>query len=170
MSKLDNIRLQNLSKVTKLADTRVKKWIQRLNHPYFSCSVQSYCSVLYDSLWPHGLKHARLLCSPSTAGANSNSCPSSQWCHPVISSSAIPFSSHFQSSPASGPLPMSQLFALHSHSIGVSDSASVFPKNIQYRFPLGSTGWISLQSEGLSRVSSNTTIQKHQVFGAQLSS
>ena len=99
----------------------------------------------------------------------SNSCPLSQWCHPTVSCSVIPFSSHLQCFPASGSFPMSQFFASGSQSIGVSASASVFPMNIPDWFPLGLTGWISLQSRGLSRVFSNTTVQKHQFFGAQLS-
>ena len=99
-----------------------------------------------------------------------NSCPSSQWCHPAISSSVVPFSSCPQSLPASGSIPMSQLFTWGGQSIGVSPSASVLPMNTQDWFPLGWTGWISLQSKGLSRVLSNTTVQKHQFLGAQLSS
>ena len=98
----------------------------------------------------------------------SNSCPSSRWCHPTISSSAIPFSSCFQSFPASGSFQMSQFFASGGQSIGASASASVFPMNIQDWFPLGLTGLISFQSKGLSRIFSNTTVQKHQLFGAQL--
>ena len=117
-----------------------------------------------DSLWLHGLHHTRLP-SPSPApGACSNSCSSSQWCHPTISSSVIPFSSCLQSFPASGSFPMSQFFISGGQSIGVSASTSVLPMNIQYWFPLGSTGLI-LQSRGLSRVFSNTTVQKHQFFG-----
>ena len=107
--------------------------------------------------------------SSLTPRAYSNSHPSSQWCHPAISSSVVPFSSRLQSSPASGSFPMSQLFTSDGQSIGASASASVFPMNIQDWFPLGWTGWISLQSQGLSRVFSNTTVQKHQFFGAQLS-
>ena len=103
-----------------------------------------------------------------TSGACSNSCPSSWWCHPTISSSVIPFSSHFQSFPASGFFPMSQFFTLGDQSIGDSDSASVLAMNIQDWFPLGLTGLISLQSKGLSRVFSNTTVQKHQFFSTQL--
>ena len=103
-------------------------------------------------------------------GVYSNSCPSSRWCHPAISSSVIPFSSCPQSLPASGSFPMSQLFAWGGQDIGVTASASVLPMNTQDSSPLGWTGWISLQSKGLSRVFSSTTIQKHQFFGAQLSS
>ena len=125
-------------------------------------SVQS--SVVSDSLWPHGLQHTRLPCSSPTPGACSNSCPSSPWCHPTSSSSVILFFSCLQSFPASGSFPMSQFFSLGGQSIGVSASASVLPMNIQYWFPLGWTGWISLQSKGLSRVFSNTTAQKHQCY------
>ena len=122
-----------------------------------------------DSLRPHGLQHARLSCPSPTPGACSNSRPSSWWCHPTISSSIVPFSSCLQSFPESGSFPMSQLFASGGQSTGVSASASVLPMNIQDWFPLGWTGWISLQSKRLSIVFSNTTVQKHQFFGAQLS-
>ena len=123
-----------------------------------------------DSLRPHGLQHTRPLCLSPTPGVYSNSCPLNQWCHPTISSSVFPFSSHLQSFPASGSFQMSQFFTSGGQSIGVSASASVLPMNVQNWFPLGWTGWISLQSKGLSRVFSNTTVQKHQFFGAQLSS
>ena len=126
-------------------------------------------AVVSDCLWPHGLKHARPPCPSPTPGTYSNSCPSSQWCHPTISSSLIPFSSRLQSVPASGSFPRNQFFASGGQSIGVSASASVLPVNIQDWFPLGLTSWISLQSKGLSRVFSNTTVQKHQFFGTQLS-
>ena len=126
-------------------------------------------SVVSDSLWPHGLQHARLPCPSPSPGACSNSYPLSQWCHPNISSSVVPFSSCLQSFQASGSFQMSQLFASDGQSIGASASASVFPMNIQDWFPFRLTSWISLQSKGLSRVFSNTTIQKHQFFGAQLS-
>ena len=132
-------------------------------------SVQFSCSVMYDSLWPHGLQSARLPCPSPTPGAYSNSCPSSWWCHPTISSSVIPFSSCLQSFPESGSFQMSQFFPSGGQSIGVSASAPVFPMNIQDWSPLGWTSWISLQSKGLSRTFSNTTVQKHQFFGAQLS-
>ena len=121
-----------------------------------------------DSLWPHGLQHARLPCPSPTPAVCSNSCPSSQWCHPTISSSVIPFSC-LQSLPASGSFQMSQFFASGGQSIGVSTSASVLPMNIQDWFPSGWTDWISLQSKGLSRVFSNTTVQRHQLFSTQLS-
>ena len=120
-----------------------------------------------DSLWPHGLKHTRLLCPPLNPRICSNSYPLSQWCYPIISSSVVP-SSCPQSFLASGSFPMSQFFAPDGQSIGVSAS-SVLPMNIQDWFPLRWTGWISLQSKRLSRVFSNTTIQKHQFFGTQLS-
>ena len=132
-------------------------------------SLQFSCSVMSNSLRPHGLQHARLPCPSPTPRAYSNSCPLSQWCHPTISSSVIPFSSCLQSFPASGSFPVSQFFASGGQSIGVSALASVLLMNIQGWFPLGWTGWISLQSKGLWRVFSNTTVQKHQIFGAQLS-
>ena len=132
-------------------------------------SVQFSCSVMSDSLRPHGLQHARLPCPSPTPRAYSNSCPLSRWCHPTISSSVIPFSSRFQSFPTSGSFQMSQFFASGGQSTGVSALASVLPMNIQDWFPLGWTGLISLQSKGLSRVISNTVVQKHQFFGAQLS-
>ena len=115
-------------------------------------------------------QHTRLLCPSAAPRACSNSCPSSWRCHPTISSSVISFSSCLQSFPATGSFPMSQFFTSGSQSIGVSASVSVLPKNIQDRFPLRLTGWISLQSKGLSRIFSNTTVQKHQFFGAQPSS
>ena len=121
-------------------------------------------SVMFDSLRPDGLQHTRLPCP--TPGAWSNSCPSCRWCHLIISSSVIPFSSSLQSFPASGSFPMSQFFTSGGQSIGASASASVLPVNIQDWFPLGLTGWIS--SKGLSRVFSNITVQKHQFFGTQL--
>ena len=133
-------------------------------------SVQFSLSVVSDSLWPHEPQHTRPLCLSPTPGVYPNSCPSSWWCHPVISSSVVPFSSCPQSLPASGSFPMSQSFAWGGQSIGVSASASVLPMNTQDWYPLRWTGWISLLSKGLSRFFSNTTVQKHQFFGAQLSS
>ena len=130
----------------------------------FSLSVES------DSLWPHEWQHTRPPCPSPTPRVYSNSCPLSQWCHPAISSSVTPFSSWPQSLLASGSFPMSQLFAGSGQNIEVSASASVLPMNTQDWSPLGWTGWISLQSKGLSRVFSNTTVKKHQFFGAQLSS
>ena len=135
--------------------------------------VPSVCqfshSVVSDSLQPHGLQHARLPSPSPTPGPCSSSCPPSQWCHPTISSSVIPFSSCLQSFPASGSFPMSRLFASGGQSIAVSVLASVLPMTIQDWFPLGWTGLISLQSQGLSGGFSNTTVQKHQFFGAHLS-
>ena len=127
------------------------------------------CSVVSDSLPPYGLLHARLPCPSPSPGACSNSYPLSRWCHPTILSSVVPFSSCLQSFLTSGSFPVSQFFTSGGQSIGVSASASVFPMNIKGWFPLGLTGWISLQSKGLSRVFCNTTVQKHQFFGAQLS-
>ena len=135
-----------------------------------SLIIQFSCSVLSDSLWPHESQHARPPCPSPTPGVHSNACPLSRWYHPAISSSVIPFSSCPQSLPASESFPMSQLFAWGGQSIGVSASASVRPMNTQNWSRLGWTGWISLQSKGLLRVFSNTTVQKHQFFGAQLSS
>ena len=132
--------------------------------------VQFSHSVMSDSLQPHELQHARPLCPSATPRVHSDSCPLSWWCHPAISSSVIPFSSCPQYLPASESIPVSQLFAWGGQSIGVSASTSVLPKNIQDWSPLEWTGWISLQSKGLSRVFYNTTVQKHQFFGAQPSS
>ena len=132
-------------------------------------SVQFSCSVVSDSLQPHEWQHARPPCSSPTPRACSNSCPLSGWCPLTISSSVIPFSSCPQSFPASGSFPMSQLFASGGQSTEVSASTSVLRMNTRDQSPLGWTGWISLQSKGLSRVFFNTTVQKHQFFGAQLS-
>ena len=137
--------------------------------PSLISSVQFSCSVVSNSLWPHDLQQARPPCPSQAPGVYSSSYPSSWWCHPTMSSSVIPFSSCPQSLPASGSFPMSQLFAWGGQSTGVSVSASVLPVNTQDWSPLGWTGWISLQSKGLWRVFSNTTVQKHQLFGAQLS-
>ena len=123
--------------------------------------VQFSRSVVSDSLWPHGLQHTKPPCPSPTPEVYSNACPLSRWCHPSISSSFVPFSSCLPSSPASGTFQMSQFFASGGQSIGVSASASVLPMNIQDWFSLGWTGWISLQSKGLSRVFSNTIVQKH---------
>ena len=135
-----------------------RKWLVQFSH-----------LVMSDSLRPHGLQHASLLCPSPTPVVYSNSCPFSRWCHPTFSSSVIPFSSCLQSFPASGSFQMSQFFASGGQSIGVSASASVLPMSIQEWFPLGWIGWSSSQSKGLSRVFSNTTVQKHQFFSAQLS-
>ena len=126
-------------------------------------------SVMSNSLGPHGLQYARLPCPSPTPGACSNSCPLSRWCHPTISSSVVPFSSYLQSFLAPGSFPMSQFFTAGGQSIGISASASILPMNIQDWFSLGLTDLISLQSKGPSKVFSNTTVQKHQFFGTQLS-
>ena len=133
-------------------------------------SVQFSCSVVSNPLWPHELQHTRPPCPSPTPGVHSDSRPLSQWCHPAISSSVVPFSSCPQSLPASKSFPMSQLFTWGGQSTRVSALASFLPKNTQVRSPLEWTDWISLQSKGLSRVFSNTIVQKHQLFGAQLSS
>ena len=133
-------------------------------------SVHFSRSVMSDSLWPQELQHARPPCPSLTPGVHSDSHPSSQWFHPAISSSAIPFSSCLQSLPASESFPMSQPFAWGGQSTGVSALASFLPKNTQDWSPSEWIGWISLQSKELSRVFSNTTAQKHQFFGAQPSS
>ena len=126
-------------------------------------------SVMSNSLRPPRLQHARLSCPSPTPGACSNWCSLSQWCHPTISSSVIPFSFCLQSFPASGSFQMSQFFASGCQSIRVSASTSVLPMNIQDWIPLGLTDWIILQSKGLSRVFTNTTVQKHQFYSAQFS-
>ena len=133
-------------------------------------SVQFSHSVVSDSLWTHELQHARSPCPSPIPGVDPNSYPWSRWCHPAISSYVIPCSSCPQSFPASESFQMSQLFTWGGQSIGVSASASVLPMNTQDLSPLGWTGWISLQSKGLSRVFSNTTVQKHQFVNTQLSS
>ena len=133
-------------------------------------SDQISCSVVSDSLRPHESQYARPPCPSPTPGVHSDSHPLSQWCHPAISSSVIPFSSCPQSLPASESFPMSQLFAWTGQSTGVSALASVLPKNTQGWSPSEWTVWISLQSKGLSRVFSNTTVERHQFFSAQLSS
>ena len=148
---------------------QINRLYVHFNLPKFS-SVQFSHSVVSDSLRPHESQHARPPCPSPTPGVYPNSCPSSWWCLPAISSSVVPFSSCPQSLPASESLPMSQVFAQGGQSIGVSASASMLPMNTQDWSTLGWTGWISLQSKGLSRVFSNTTVQKHQFFSAQLSS
>ena len=132
-------------------------------------SVQFSCSVVSDTLQPHELQQARPPCPSPIPWVHSDSCPSSQWCHPAISSSVVPFSCP-QSLPASKPFPMSQLFTWGGQSTGVSASTSFLPKKSQGWSPSEWTGWISLQSKGLSRVFSNTTVEKHQFFSTQLSS
>ena len=145
----------------RLEDTMRCLWdgrrVYKTKNGVFSC-----CSV---PLPQHGLQHARLPYPSPTPRACSNWCPSSRWCHPTISSSVVPFSSYLQSFPASGSFSMSQLFTSGGWNIGASASASVLPVNIQCLYPFGLTGLISLQSKGLSRVFSNTTVQKHQFFG-----
>ena len=131
--------------------------------------IVQFNSVTADSLQPHGLQHARPPCPSPTPGVYPDSFPVCWCCHPTISSSVIPISSHLQSFPASGSYLMSQLFTSGSQTFGVSASAPVIPMNTQNWFPFGWTGWISLQSKGLSRVFSNTTVQKHQFFSTQLS-
>ena len=140
-----------------------------ITRSYYFSSVQSSYSVVSHSLQPHGLQHTKPHCPSPTPGVYSNSCPLSRWCYPTISSSVVPFSCP-QSFPASGSFHMSQLFASGGQNIGVSASTSVLPMSTQDWFPLEWTGWISLQFKGLSRVFSNTMVQKHQFFGAQLSS
>ena len=175
------------SKVTQLlsvVSTRICTWIAWLlctisflismlkPHATFIITLSSVNqisrSVVPNSLQPHGLQHARPPCPSPTRGVYSNSCPLSQWCHPTISSSVVPFSFCLQSFTASGSFSGSH-FLSGGQSIAVSASALVLPINIQDWFPLGCTGWISLQSKGLSRVFSNTTVQKHQFFCTQLS-
>ena len=147
-----------------------KGWYGIWSHRDQLSSVQFSRSVVSDSLRPHELQHARPPCPSPTPGVHPNSCPSSPWCHPAISSSVIPFSSCPQSLPATESISMSQLFAWGGKITGVSALPSVLSKNTQDWSPLEWTGWISLQSKGLSSVFSNTTVQKHQFFGAQLSS
>ena len=143
--------------------------VRSMNQGKFS-SVQFSHSVMSESLRPHELQHSRPPCPSPTPRVHSNSSPSSRWCHPAISSSVIPFSSCPQPLPASESFPMSQLFAWGGQNTRVSASASFLPKNMQDWSPSEWTGWISLQSKGLSRVFSNTTVQKHQFFGTWLSS
>ena len=149
-------------------EKRWRKDIRCTDNDWFS-SVQFSHSVMSDSLQPHELQHARPPCPSPTPRVHPNPCPLSQWCHPTISSSVVPVSSCPQSFPASGSFQMSQLFASGGQSIGVSASKSVLQMNTQDWSPLGWTDWISLQSKGLSRVFSNTTVQKHQFFSTQLS-
>ena len=143
----------------------INKQVNKWDKPCLLCSVAKLCPTLR----PHGLQHTRLPCPSLSPGVCSNSCPSSRWWHPTISSSVTPSSSCLQSFPASGSFPVSQLFTSGGQSIGASASASVLPVNIQGWFPLRLTGWTSLQSKGLSRVFSSTTVGKHQFFCAQLS-
>ena len=147
-------------------DTHIP-FVQNTILPY--CSVELFSRlVVSDSLRPHGLQHTRPPCPSPTPGVYSNSCPLSWWCHPTISSSVVPFSWP-QSFPASWSFQMSQLFTSGGQSTEVSASASILPTNIQDWFPLGLTGWISLQSKRLTRVFSNITVQKYQFIGVQFS-
>ena len=161
-------KIQNVYNIALTLVTTVSKIMLTLIVLLFS--VQFSHSVVSDSLWPHELQHTRPPCPSPTPRVYSNSCPWSWWCHPAISDSVVPFSSCPQSLPASESFPMSQLFSWDGQSIGVSASVSVLPKNTQDWSPLWWTGWISLQFKGLSRVFSNTTVQKHKFFCAQLSS
>ena len=147
----------------------ILKWLLQLVNIHHLSSIQFSHSVVSDSLRPHESQHSRPPCLSPTPGIFPNSCPLSRWCHLTISSSVVPFSSCPQSFPASGSFPVSQLFTSSGQSIGVSASTSVLPMNTQDWSPLGWAGWISLQTKGLSRVFFNTTVQKHQFFGAQLS-
>ena len=147
-----------------------KSFIQSLYLSYYLYAlIQFSHSVMSDSLQPHEPQHTRPTCPSPTPSVHPNPCPLSWWCHPTILSSVISFFSCLQSVPASGSFQMSQFFTSGGTNIGVSASTSMLPMNIQDWSPLGCTGWISLQSKGLSRVFSNTTLQKHQFFGAQLS-
>ena len=163
--------------IIKMSTNNKRQWRCREKEIFVHCwwectfsSVQFSGSVVSNSLWPHESQDARPPCPSPTPGVHANSRPLSRWCHPAISSSVIPFSSCPQSLPASESFPVSQLFAWGGQSTGVSALASVLPKNTQDWSPLEWTGWISLQSKGLSRVFSNTTAQKHQFLGPQLSS
>ena len=158
------------SECRSLCEWRRRKKGWEWCHPCQFSSVHFSRSVVYDSLRPHESQHARPPCPSPTPRVHSDSRPSSQWCHPAISSSVVPFSSCPQSLPASESFPVSQLFAWGGQSIGVSALASFLPKNTQDWSPSEWTVWISLQSKGLSRVFSNTTVQKRQFFSAQLSS
>ena len=160
-----------VSMCTAISTLYVLSLLIRLKTGKVSCCSVQFSSVaqLCPTLQPHGLQHARPLCPSPTPRVYSNSCPLSWWCHPTISCSVVPFSYCPQSFPASGAFQMSQFFTSGGQSIGASALTSVFPMNIQDWFPLGWTGWISLLSKGLSRVISNTTVQKHQFFGTQLS-
>ena len=145
------------------------EWIKSMWYIYtMEYSVQFSHSVVSDSLWPHEPQHTRPPCPSPTPRTYSNSCPSSWWCHPAILSSVVPFSSCPQSLPASGSFPMTQLFTWGGQSVGVSASAPVLPMNTQDWSPLRWTGWISLQSKGLSTVCINNTVQKRQFVSAQL--
>ena len=162
------IRWRNVQNVFFILKKRVLR-VYVLLKELSVTSVQFSCSVLSNSLWHHEPQHTRPPCPSPTPRVYSNSCPLSQWCHLTTSFSVVPFSSCPQSFPASGSFQMSQLFVSGGQNNGVLALASALPMNIQDWSPLGWTGWISLQSKGLSRVFSNTTVQKHQFFGTQLS-
>ena len=160
--------LRSWNSYVKVGSVPLTHYDPTVQHCWAKNSVQFSRSVMSNYLRPHGLQHARLPCPSPTPGVYPNSCPLSWWCHPTISSSVVPFSSCLQSSPASGSFPMSRLFTWGGQSIGVSPSTSALPMNTQNWSTLGWTAWISLQSTSLSRVFSNTTVQKHQFFGTQL--
>ena len=153
-----------------ISSERTTGEIQEIYVSWWTVKVKvKHRSVMSDSLRPHGLQHTRPPCPSPTPRVHPNPCPLRWWCHPIISCSVVPFCSCLQSFPASESFQMSQLFVSGGQSIGVSASTSVLPMNTQDWYPLGWTGWISLQSKGLSRVFSNTTVQKHQFFCTQLS-
>ena len=158
--------------VHRTLQAKIPEWVAIFPSPFVPLSVQSLSPVSFvsDSLRPHEYQHARPPCPSPSPGVHSNSRPSSPWCHPAISSSVVPFSFCPQSLPSSESFPMSQLFSWGGQSIGISALGSFLPKNTQGWSPLERTGWISLQFKGLSRVFSNTTVQKLQFFSAQLSS
>ena len=158
--------MPNLESILKSRDTTLPTKIHLGQSYGFSSSVQFSRSVVSSSLGPHELQHARCPYPSPALRVHPNPCPLSQWCHPTISSSVVPFSSCPQSFPESGSFQMSQLFTSGGQSIGVSALTSVLPMNTQDWFPLGWTGRLSLQSKALLRVFSNTTVQKHQFFGA----
>ena len=166
-----HFHLINVSKSNLICSPQI--WLSSMLLPLVNCitqSVQFSRSVVSDCMQPHESQHTRISSSSPTLGVHLNSCASSRWCHPAISSSVVPFSSCPLSFPASGSFQMSQLYASGGQSTGVSASASALPMNTQDWYPLGWTGWISLQSKGLLRVFSSTTVQKHQFFSAQPSS
>ena len=160
--------LEKVSFHSNPKDGQCQRMLKLLHNCTHLSSAQFSCSVMSNSLQNHGLQHARPPCPLPTSRVSSNSCPLSWSCHPTISSSVVPFSSCHQSFSASGPFQMSQPFAMGGRRIGVSASASVLPMDIQDWFLLEWTGWISLQSKGLSRVFSSTTVQKYQFFSTQL--
>ena len=164
--------IKNIIESIRSTVEKMKDWIRELEDRTFQITSFSVADQLLSYVWlfvTHGLQHARFPCPLPSPGACSNSCPLSRWCHPTILSSVISLSSCLQSFPVSGSFLTSQLFASGGQSTGISASASFLPMNIQDWFPLGLTGLISLQSKGLSRVFSNTTVQKHPFFSAQSS-